>query len=69
MGKVIPALKGKLDGMAVRVPTPNSSLVDLTVELDEWIQDNQVSSTPGPQNSYQNNQANQISKKSVCFNF
>ncbi|MET3576723.1 type I glyceraldehyde-3-phosphate dehydrogenase [Bhargavaea ullalensis] len=32
--KVLPALKGKLDGMAVRVPTPNVSLVDLTAELD-----------------------------------
>ena len=31
---VIPALKGKLDGMAVRVPTPTVSLVDLTCELD-----------------------------------
>ena len=31
---VIPALKGKLDGMAVRVPTPNVSLVDLTCELE-----------------------------------
>jgi glyceraldehyde 3-phosphate dehydrogenase len=30
---VIPELKGKLDGLAVRVPTPNVSLVDLTVEL------------------------------------
>src|SRR5262245_5579309 len=27
---VLPELKGKLDGMAVRVPTPNTSLVDLT---------------------------------------
>ena len=32
---VLPALAGKLDGMAVRVPTPNVSLVDLTVELDK----------------------------------
>src|SRR3954447_8175441 len=32
---VLPALEGKLDGMAVRVPTPNVSLVDLTVELDK----------------------------------
>jgi len=31
---VIPALAGKLDGMAVRVPTPNVSLVDLTCELE-----------------------------------
>ncbi len=30
---VIPELKGKLDGMAIRVPTPNVSLVDLTAEL------------------------------------
>lgn len=32
---VIPALKGKLDGMAVRVPTPNVSLVDLTCEMEK----------------------------------
>jgi len=31
---VIPQLKGKLGGMAVRVPTPNVSLVDLTVEVE-----------------------------------
>ena len=30
---VIPELKGRLDGVAVRVPTPNVSVVDLTVEL------------------------------------
>jgi glyceraldehyde 3-phosphate dehydrogenase len=30
---VIPELKGKLDGMAIRVPTPNVSVVDLTVLL------------------------------------
>ncbi len=32
---VLPQLKGKLDGMAIRVPTPNVSLVDLTVETDK----------------------------------
>jgi glyceraldehyde 3-phosphate dehydrogenase len=32
---VIPELKGKLDGMAIRVPTPNVSVVDLTVELSK----------------------------------
>lgn len=31
---VLPQLKGKLDGMAIRVPTPNVSLVDLTVETE-----------------------------------
>jgi glyceraldehyde 3-phosphate dehydrogenase len=30
---VIPELKGKLDGMAIRIPTPNVSVVDLTVDL------------------------------------
>jgi glyceraldehyde 3-phosphate dehydrogenase len=33
IGLVIPALKGKLDGSAIRVPTPNVSLVVLTAEL------------------------------------
>lgn len=32
---VIPQLKGKLDGLAIRVPTPNVSLVDLTVETEK----------------------------------
>jgi glyceraldehyde 3-phosphate dehydrogenase len=30
----IPSLKGKLDGVAIRVPTPNVSLVDLTVQIE-----------------------------------
>lgn len=32
-GKVIPELSGKIDGMAVRVPTPNGSLVDVSIVL------------------------------------
>jgi len=35
VGKVIPALAGKLDGMAVRVPTPTGSLVDLVVNVEK----------------------------------
>jgi glyceraldehyde 3-phosphate dehydrogenase (phosphorylating) len=35
IGLVIPELKGKLDGVAIRVPTPNVSLVDLTALLDK----------------------------------
>jgi glyceraldehyde 3-phosphate dehydrogenase len=31
---VLPALKGRLDGFATRVPTPDGSMVDLTVELE-----------------------------------
>ncbi|MBD3268159.1 type I glyceraldehyde-3-phosphate dehydrogenase [bacterium] len=33
IGLVIPELNGKLDGFAIRVPTPNVSVVDLTAEL------------------------------------
>ena len=35
VGKVIPALNGKLTGMAFRVPTPNVSVVDSTVNLEK----------------------------------
>lgn len=35
VGLVLPELKGKLDGLAVRVPTPNVSLVDLVVEVEK----------------------------------
>jgi len=34
---VIPALKGKMDGMAIRVPTPNVSVVDLVAELKKEV--------------------------------
>ncbi len=32
--EVLPAMAGKLDGLAIRVPTPNVSLVDLTVKVE-----------------------------------
>lgn len=35
LGEVIPEVKGKLDGYAVRVPTPDVSMVDLTVVLEK----------------------------------
>jgi len=35
VGKVIPSLNGKLTGMAFRVPTPNVSVVDLTVRIEK----------------------------------
>jgi glyceraldehyde 3-phosphate dehydrogenase len=34
---VIPELKGKFDGLAVRVPTPNVSLVDLVMEVEQEV--------------------------------
>merc|ERR1712097_83441 len=35
VGKVLPSLNGKLTGMAFRVPTPDVSVVDLTVNLEK----------------------------------
>ena len=37
VGEVIPAMKGKLNGLALRVPTPNVSLVDVVFELEEKV--------------------------------
>ncbi|MGH8945224.1 MAG: type I glyceraldehyde-3-phosphate dehydrogenase [Acidimicrobiia bacterium] len=37
VGEVLPKLKGKLDGMAMRVPVPDGSIVDLVVELDRDV--------------------------------
>ncbi|MGV3625625.1 MAG: type I glyceraldehyde-3-phosphate dehydrogenase [Archangium sp.] len=37
IGEVIPELKGKLNGASIRVPTPNVSLVDLTVRLKKSV--------------------------------
>ena len=39
---VIPEMKGKFDGLAIRVPTPNVSLVDLTVSLESTTSVEQV---------------------------
>jgi glyceraldehyde 3-phosphate dehydrogenase len=40
--EVIPELKGKLDGMAIRVPTPNVSLVDLSADLGKKVTAHEV---------------------------
>ncbi|HXH76118.1 MAG TPA: type I glyceraldehyde-3-phosphate dehydrogenase [Bacteriovoracaceae bacterium] len=37
LGEVIPEMKGKLDGYAIRVPTPDVSVVDLTVVLEKAV--------------------------------
>jgi len=42
ISEVIPSLKGKLHGIAVRVPTPNVSLVDVTFELEKSATAEQV---------------------------
>ena len=42
VGKVLPELEGKLDGMAMRVPVADGSIVDLVVELSEEVTAQQV---------------------------
>ncbi|MCC7262142.1 MAG: type I glyceraldehyde-3-phosphate dehydrogenase [Candidatus Latescibacteria bacterium] len=37
VGKVLPELKGKLDGLSIRVPTPDGSLTDLTAMLSRSV--------------------------------
>ena len=39
---VLPQLEGRLDGMAIRVPTPDVSLVDLVAELEEDVTGEEV---------------------------
>ena len=45
VGKVLPNLDGKLDGMAMRVPVPDGSTVDLVVELDSDVTVDEVNAT------------------------
>jgi glyceraldehyde 3-phosphate dehydrogenase len=42
VGLVIPHLQGKLHGLAIRVPTPNVSLVDLTAELKQKVTKSEI---------------------------
>ena len=42
IGLVLPALNGKLDGIAIRVPTPNVSVVDLTATVERDADDKSI---------------------------
>ena len=44
VGLIIPELEGKLNGFAVRVPTPNVSAVDLVIELDKKASKEEINS-------------------------
>jgi len=44
VGKVLPHLQGKIDGMAVRVPTPNVSLVDFNCQVEKPTSKEEVNS-------------------------
>ena len=55
--EVLPHLEGKVDGMAIRVPTPNVSLVDLVCEVEKPATDDAVNAAfkeaaNGPQKGY-----------------
>jgi glyceraldehyde 3-phosphate dehydrogenase len=45
MSLVLPSLKGKLDGTAIRVPTPNVSLIDLTVVTEKEVTVDEINSS------------------------
>ena len=42
LGEVLPGLKGKLDGSAMRVPTPNVSCIDLTFEAARDVTEDEI---------------------------
>ena len=42
VGEVLPELKGRLDGMSIRVPTPNVSIVDLVANVDKKTTSDEV---------------------------
>lgn len=54
IGLVIPDLKGKMDGSALRVPTPTGSVIDLTLELFKNVTAEEVN------NAFKNNQSETI---------
>ncbi|MGC9371855.1 MAG: type I glyceraldehyde-3-phosphate dehydrogenase [Thermovirgaceae bacterium] len=45
IGKVIPDIQGKLNGIAMRVPTPDVSVVDLTLELEKAVDAETINET------------------------
>lgn len=45
IGKVIPSLEGKLDGIAIRVPVPDGSMIDCTLELDKNVTKEEINET------------------------
>jgi glyceraldehyde 3-phosphate dehydrogenase len=45
IGEVIPELKGKLDGMALRVPVSDGSIIDLVVTLEKEVTKDEINST------------------------
>jgi glyceraldehyde 3-phosphate dehydrogenase len=42
VGKILPELKGKIDGMAIRVPTPTGSMIDLVANLKQEVSKEEI---------------------------
>ncbi|MGC9375234.1 MAG: type I glyceraldehyde-3-phosphate dehydrogenase [Bacteroidales bacterium] len=42
VGKILPELKGKIDGMAIRVPTPTGSMIDLVANLKKEVSKEEI---------------------------
>jgi glyceraldehyde 3-phosphate dehydrogenase len=49
VGKVIPALNGKLNGGAMRVPVVNGSCVDLVLTLEKSVKAGEINDAIAPQ--------------------
>lgn len=73
IGLVLPELEGRLDGMAMRVPVPDGSLVDFTLELDkdvtvEAINDVMAAAAAGPFNGIVEYQTDPIVSTDIIGN-
>merc|ERR1712002_1338426 len=71
VGKVIPALNGKLTGMAFRVPTPDVSVVDLTVRLGKGCTYDEIknvvkAAAAGPMKGYLEYTEDQVVSTDFC---
>src|SRR4029077_13484512 len=66
VGEVMPALKGKIDGIAMRVPTPNVSVVDLVALIEKKASAEEVNaalksaSESGPLKGYLGYEENEL---------
>ena len=65
IGEIIPSLKGKLEGIAMRVPTPNVSLVELVFCTKKDLSIEKINSAF--ENFNKKNKILEITKREACF--
>ena len=71
IGEIIPSLKGKLEGVAMRVPTPNVSLVELVFQTKKDLSIEKINSSFNKFSKNNKNKVLKITKEklvSVDFN-